>query len=179
MFLQFLFRVVADTVDTLQHLIVGIALPVSARELDQLEMLEQFCVFDMRTAAEIGKVSLCVAGDNGLVLVHTLDQIDLIGIVFETFESFRFGEFVADDILSGLGAFLHFLFDRSQIIFGDDFIAEIDIIVETVFDDRSDPEFRTRIQMGNSLCQQVSTTMVQRVEMFIFFDVDHFSNLLQ
>ena len=49
--LNFLVGIEADAVNPLQHLVVGIALPVRAADFQQLEMLQLLDALDMRAAA--------------------------------------------------------------------------------------------------------------------------------
>ena len=131
----------------------------------------------MRAAAEIGVISLRIAGDDLLVLIHAIDQIELVRIILEHLESFRLRDFMTYNLLAILGKLLHLFLDSRQIFIADHVIAEVHIIIESFFDYRSDPELRLRIQMLHGLCHQMGTAVIENMQFLIFLEIDH-RNLL-
>ena len=61
----------ADTVNSLQHFVLGIALPVSTGMSDELEVAAKLYIIYMRSAAEVGKIALLIAGD--VTVFQTVD----------------------------------------------------------------------------------------------------------
>ena len=86
-----------------------------------------------------------------------IDKIDLVFIVLEHFQSFISCQFSSDDPLAILGDLFHLFFESRQILVLDDIFTQIDVIIESVFNYRADPEFGMRIKMLDSLSQQVRT----------------------
>ena len=176
--LDFLVGIEADAVNPLQHLVVGIALPVRAADFQQLEMLQLLDALDMRAAAQIREIPLGVAADHRIVFVHVPNQIELVRIVLEHLQRFRFRDFMPDNTLAILGDLLHFFFNFRQIFLMQHIVAQVDVIVKAVGNHRSNPELCVRIQMFDSLRQQMRTAVVEHMQMLVFFDVDHSSFLL-
>ena len=69
----------SDTIDTLQHLAVGVATPVSTGSRGQLNSvaLDAAGGVQMRTSAQVGEVALLIEADN-CVLRQVVDQLNLI-----------------------------------------------------------------------------------------------------
>ena len=129
MLLELFLRLEAYTVDALQHLVVRIAFPVCAGMLEQLEVAALLHRVHMRAAAEIHEFSLTIDGDAAILQVA--DQIQLVLIVLEHLQRFRFGDLLTDDALSILGDLLHLFFDQRQIVIGDLLIPQIHVIVKS------------------------------------------------
>ena len=159
-------------IDPLQHFIMFVTLPVGATVLEKLEVFQQLGAFHMRPAAEVSKVPLRIHG-NRCALFHPFNQINFVGIILELFQCFLSGNLMADNALVILGAFLHFLFNLRKIFVANDILAKIDVIVETFFYNRSDPELGLRIQVFDSLCHQMGTAVVERVQLFVFLEINH------
>ena len=73
----------SDAVNSLEHLPLGVAPPVSAAGLGQLEavVLDAAGVVQVGTGAQVGEVALGIEGNDG-ILGQVVDQLHLIGLVF-------------------------------------------------------------------------------------------------
>ena len=156
---QFLCGREADTVDTLHHVVAGIALPVNAGVFYQLEVLTQLGVVYVRSTAQIGEISLVVYCD--VAVFQIADQVQLVHIVLEHFHSFCLGDFSSVDLLAFLADLLHLFFDGSDHFIIDHIVAEIDIIIESFLYHRSYPEFCMRVQMLYCLCHDMGAGMIE------------------
>ena len=65
--------------------------------------------------------------------------------------------------------FSHFLFNGRQVTFLDHGFSRIYIIIESVFNSRSDTKLNTRVKLLQSLSQQVSTCMPEGMLTFFIF----------
>ena len=156
---QFLCGREADTVDTLHHVVAGIALPVNAGVFYQFEVLTQLGVVYVRSTAQIGEISLVVYCD--VAVFQIADQVQLVHIVLEHFHSFCLGDFSSVDLLAFLADLLHLFFDGSDHFIIDHIVAEIDIIIESFLYHRSYPEFCMRVQMLYCLCHDMGAGMIE------------------
>ena len=156
---QFLCGREADTIDTLHHVVAGIALPVNAGVFYQLEVLTQLGVVYVRSTAQIGEITLIVYSD--VAVFQIADQVQLVHIVLEHFHSFCLGDFSSVDLLAFLADLLHLFFDGSDHFIVDHIVAEIDIIIESFLYHRSYPEFCMRIQMLYCLCHDMGAGMIE------------------
>ena len=117
----------------------------------------------MRTCAQIGEIPLLVEGD-GLALISVLlAQLYLVrfALFLEILYSFvgSHGEvFKTDRLLDDL---LHFCFDLCQC-FGGERLLGVEIIVESVFDSRTDGKLCCREKALHSLRQNVGGGVVER-----------------
>src|SRR5437879_13799089 len=64
-------------IDPRQLLVVLVASPVGAGEPGQLDRLDRLRVLEMRAAAEVGEIALCVEGD---LAVGRVDELNLVGL---------------------------------------------------------------------------------------------------
>jgi len=135
--LQGFFARPAGRVDAGQLLVLAIAPPIGASQREKFEMLQVARARDVRPAAEVGEIALLIEGDRGF---EFLDVLHLVVVVFKDVQGFLHRDFAAlkGDVV--LAEFLHLSFDGGKIRFGDDFIAEIDIVIEAFFDRRSKAE---------------------------------------
>ena len=130
-------------VDARQHLAVGIAAPIGAGDLHQLERVADLAGRGhVRAAAEIEPVALLVDLEL-LVFRDGVDQLDLESLALVAKHLLRLvarphflGEgFVAGDDLA------HLLFDRVEILRRERLVAE-EIVIEAVLDHRPDGDLR-------------------------------------
>ena len=82
----------SDAVDTLQHLAVGVATPVSTGSRGQLNSvaLDAAGGVQMRTSAQVGEVTLLIEADN-CVLRQVVDQLNLIRLFLFLHEFYSLG----------------------------------------------------------------------------------------
>ncbi len=139
-------------VDAGEHRVVGIAAPIGAGHLHQLEGVADLpgCGH-VRTAAQVEPLALLVDLDL-LVLGDRVDQLDLehLALVGEDLlglvpRPHLLGEGgVAPDDLA------HLLFDRRQVVGGERLVAE-EIVIEAVLDHRPDGDLRAGIELLHGL----------------------------
>ena len=177
------------TVDAGEHFALGIAAPVGARHLHQLERASHLsgrC--HVRAAAQIEPVALLVDPDF-LVRGDGIDQLHLEQLALVAKNAFGMlarphfpGErLVARDDLA------HLVFDRAEILRRERLVAE-EIVVEAVLDHRSDGHLRTRPQglhrlgenMGGVVADQLQRARIiagekldLRITLDCFREIDH------
>ena len=146
-----------DAVDALQHLAVGIAAPVSAAALRQLEGvgLDAAGGVEVRAGAQVGKFALRIERDDG-VGGQVVDQLDLVRLAL--------GLHVGDGLLAGLfralqvqallADLLHLGLDGVQMLLREGEVG-IEVVVEAVVDRRADGELDLRIQALDRLRHDV------------------------
>ncbi len=162
----------AYTVDSLQHFIFAVALPVCTGMSDQLKVTAKLYIVYVRSTAEICEITLFITGN--ITVFQSVDQIQLIFIILEHFLCFFLGNFLTDNFLTGFADLFHFLFDLFNIFITDDIISKIHIIIEPFRYNRSYPEFSLWIQMLDRLCHHMGAGMVECLQLFVFFKVYHF-----
>jgi hypothetical protein len=143
-FFEFLFLREGNAVDALELLILRIAFPVRAGNVQQLHVLDASGRRKMRTAAEIGKRPFFVAADDLVLFVEALYQLNLVLIAFAAPEIQRFllAELAANEGLVFPGQFHHARFDAREVL-GGEHVVDVDIVVKTLLDGRTDSELRT------------------------------------
>src|SRR5215210_2135399 len=149
-------------VDAGQLLVVLVAAPVRAGEAGQLDGLDRTRVLQVRTAAEVGELSLRVGRDRRFRRVDELDLVflALVGEVtlrlvraeLLTIPAAALGELAADLLLDLLERLLA---DR---------LGELEVVVETVLDRRPDRDLRAGVEAPDSLGEQVRGRVPQHVE---------------
>ena len=115
----------------------------------------------MRSAAKICKISLLIACNISIFKIG--NQIKLILIILKHLQCFFLGNLLTDNLKASLCNLLHFLLDCSQVLFLKCMIAEINIIIESLCNNWSYPEFCLWIQVTDCLCHQMCTGMIQCV----------------
>ena len=142
----------SGTVDARQHLAVGIAAPIGAGNLHQLERVADLAGRGhVRAAAQIEPVALLVDFQL-LIFGDGVDQLDLEGLALVAKYLLRLvarpdflGErFVAGDDLA------HLLFDGVEILRRERLVAE-EIVIEAVVDHRPDGDLRAGPQRSAPL----------------------------
>lgn len=81
------------SIDPLQLLVSLIAQPVSRRMLCNFEALNEASGFDVRTSAEINKVSNLVNACESSLWYFGFDQVRFVGIVVKHLQCFFFREY--------------------------------------------------------------------------------------
>ena len=87
MVVEFLLRGPCRAIDALQHRTIFVAPPIRAGYRLQLEWADAVRRFDVRTAAEIEKLTLLI-GRDFFAFGESLDQLDLVRVVAEEIERF-------------------------------------------------------------------------------------------
>ena len=165
-FVQLFLAGEGGAVNTLQHLVLFVAPPVSARQAHQFKSFYTAGGRAVGAGAQVGEVALGVQADNG-VFRQVVDQFYFIDFLFRCKAGQRVlaGHFAADqrDIL--FNDFCHFLFNSGQIFRCEDMFA-VDIVIETGIDGRADGEFYAREQMLDGLGHHVGRGMADGMKAF-------------
>jgi hypothetical protein len=107
-------------VDALQHLVVGVAAPVGAGHLLQLEVVAMTHVGHVRAATHVDVLFVMI--ETGLVITGDvlIQDLDLVGLAtgFEHVARFLPGDLLLDDVVILGGQRQHALFQGSQIFVG-------------------------------------------------------------
>ena len=145
---------VGSAVDTCQHLVMLIASPVSTGARGELECLDGLGAHQVRSSTKLDEIALLVEGD-GLILRQVLDHLDLIRLLpaLHQRDSLFSGESVVFQFVPLLDDLLHFLLDLVQVLSVQ--WTQIEIVVETVLDGRSDGQLGLWEQVLHRLRQHV------------------------
>ena len=132
--------------------------------MQKFVVFELSCVRNVRSPAEIDVVSLSIERDR-LALGKVVDQHDLVVLTSANFERSRIlpAHFFANDGEFFVGKFAHLLFDFREVFLSER-LHQVEIVVETVFDWRSDREFDAREQLPDRLRHQVRRAVSQVIE---------------
>ncbi|MPM33025.1 hypothetical protein SDC9_79592 [bioreactor metagenome] len=107
----------------------------------------------MRTAAQIGKISLCVCGYGPVFQLADKFYLVVFIAVGENFDSIGFRYAFSPYLFFSRNKFHHFLFDGGKIgFFNGDAFARVHIVVKPVLNSRADTKFYTRIKLLQGLC---------------------------
>ena len=151
-------------VDALEHLVVFVAAPVSARDAHELQRLDLARRGDVRACAEVRELALRVERNQG-VLRQVVDEFDLVGLAKALKELQRFvaGDFLAHERQVLFDDLLHFLFDVGEVAFAE-LAVHVDVVVEAVVDGRADGELDVLILIKafQRLREDVRARMAQR-----------------
>ena len=112
----------------------------------------------MRACTKVCEITLCITGN--IAVFQIGNQIQFVAVIFEHFQSFFFGNLMTNDLFTGFGNFFHLFFDCCDILITDNVIAKIDIVVESLCYNRSNPEFCLWIQVFDCLSHQGKDIMI-------------------
>ena len=160
-----------DGIDALEHLAAAVSAPVSAAALRQLDRvaLDASGEVQMRTCAKIREFALRVEGDHG-VLGQIPDQLDLVRLVllFHQADRFLAGKLRALDFEVFLADLLHLRLNGVEV-----FLREggrrIEVVVETLFDRRTDGKLRLGVQALDRLRHHVRAAVPVGFAVFRIF----------
>ncbi len=165
--LQFLAVAPGGAIDALQHFVAGIAAPVGAGHLGQLEGLELAGAGHVGTAAQVHPGALAVDA-NLLALGQFLNDLDLVVLphiaeffhrVLTAHHQALYRQVVVDDLRHALFDFLE-VFRRKTMAGGE-------VVVEAVFDDRADGDLGAGVQFLHGHGQQVGGGMTNDLQAFL------------
>ena len=171
-----------NAVDSLQHLAVTVATPVSAAGLGQLKaiVLDTARVVHVRASAQIGKLTLGVEADDS-IFGQVIDQFHLVGLV----QTFHIGNSLFPGLLAALQTdallanLLHLRFNFLQML-GSESEGGIEVIVEAFLDGRTDGQLHLGPQPLDSLGHNVGGgvpvgltefRVLKSVDVFVFHSV--------
>ena len=152
-----------------------VAAPVRAGDLLELEVAEASCRWNVRTGAHIKeRVGVAVVADNvaaqltGIVGTSVaardlVDDFELVRFIFEKTSGLLDRNLVAVEGLIGFHQLAHTILDRLQIIVGKGLsVRQVEVVVEAVFDRRTDRKGGAGVQIEDRLSHQVRRRMAQR-----------------
>ena len=149
-----------DAVEARELLVLFIAAPVSAGHVHQLGRLDGAGVGNVRATAEVGKTTLRVKGD--FTVFEVFEQLQLVGVLLfgEIGNGISLRDFLADVAVLLLGQLQHFLLDFGKVLAGNAAaFAEVDVVVEAVFDGRADGQLHAGVQCLKGFGHEVGRGM--------------------
>ena len=167
--IQFFLGRECSRVNSLQHLSVGIASPVSARHAHQLERLNLTGGFHVRPRAQVRKISLCIHRDDR-ILRQVFNQFHFVVLIslFKELKCFLSGNLASDQRQVLLHDLFHFLLNLEEIFFAE-FMLTLHIVIESVVDSWSNRKLGVRPQVLDGLRHDVRRGMsVGMSNLFIF-----------
>ena len=123
-----------DAVDAGEHLVVLVALPVSARDAGELKGLQSLGVADVGADAHVDVVALLVEGDAGVV-VQVADVLDLVllAALLHKGDGLGAGLLVHGELEVLLDDLLHLGLDHGEVVLADlDALGQVDVVVKTI-----------------------------------------------
>ncbi len=151
------------SVDAHELLTLLVATPVCAGKTHHLYGLDRSRGRKVRSAAEIGERSLRIGRDvSVLKLAYKLALVDFAAVAEHT-ERVGLGNVLADDILLAAGKLEHLLLYFREILGGDLMLAGIYVVIESVFDGRTDSELHTGVKFLKGLCEKVRRRVPERM----------------
>ena len=150
-----------STVDTGQHLVFLVSSPVSTCQAGEFEGLHGLGVHEVRSCTEVHKLALTIKAQL-CIFRKILNQLYLVGFFFflHEFDGLFAGHC---ETLQRKGFFddlLHLSLDLLQILAGKRSFS-VYIVVETVFDGRSDGQFGLRIQTFDGLSHDMGSSVAE------------------
>ena len=133
-------------VDALEHLAVGLALPVGAGDRQQLERADLAGVGDVRAAAEVDELALAVEAEDAVLVQLVVDVLDLERLAEVVDELAGLGDGQAEPLerlglLDDLG---HLGLDGREVVLGERAVGEVDVVIEAGGGGRAEGELDAR-----------------------------------
>ena len=161
----------AHGIEALEHFALGIAAPVGARDVRDLDAvaLDTAGGIKMRTGAQVGELALAVEGNEG-VLRQIVDQLDLVRLLglFHKRNGLGAGQLKALELQLFLADLAHFLLDGFKVV-GREGVLAVDVVIEALFDRGADGKLRARVQAADRLRHDVRAGMMVRFTVFGIF----------
>ncbi len=153
-------------VDPLEHLPIGVTLPVGAGDGEQLERPDLAGMGDMRASAEVDELTLPVEAQDAILMELVVDVLDLVGLaeVGDELAGLGHGEAEPLEGLGILGDPPHLGFDRREIVLGEAPLGNVDVIVIAVGGRRPEGQPDAREQPHDGASHDVGRRMTQHVE---------------
>ena len=151
----------SHAVDTGQHLILFIVLPVCTGLLGDLESLQSLGVGQVRSDAHIDVLALLEEAELGLV-----GQVSHAG---------------QDEGLDGqilFGDLAHLLLDVGQVFVGQLGVAEVNVVVEAVLGGGAEGEVSLRVEALDGLSHNVGCGMTDNVQFLVLRALVHMTVLI-
>ena len=131
---ELLLSLEGGTLDSGEHLVILVVLPISTRNARELERLERLRVGEVRTGTHINVLALGIEADLcvGSEVAYMLDLVFLAARLHKS-DSLLSGKNGRSDGKILLADLLHLGFDCGKIILGESLISEIYVVVEALF----------------------------------------------
>ena len=176
---QLLLIAESHAVDTGQHLVFLVVLPVCAGLLGDLEGLQRLGVGQVGSDAHVNVLALLEEAELGLVgqVSHVLDLIVLVAL-FHQLDSLCAGQ---DEGLDGqilFGDLVHLLLDVGQVFVGQLGVAQIDIVVEAVLGGRAKGKVSLGVQALDGLRHDVSSGVADNMQFLVLRALVHMTVLI-
>ena len=144
-FIQHLFLRESNTVNTRHHLAVFMSTPVSTGYRHQFDSLNRCSSHQVRATAQIRKSTLRISSN--VTILQFRDQFTFISFstITEFCQCIRFWNTFSHNSFFLCYQFCHFSLNHRKVRFFNSSLTRIHIIVETVFNGRTNTELNTRI----------------------------------
>jgi hypothetical protein len=155
----------AGTVDPLQLLVPGVATPIGARQLGQLEGMPQLLGRgQMRAETEVVPIALAIDRD----LRVGGQAFDMLGLIFfadrqEVIDRPRAVPNLARDRLVAVDDLVHALLDLLQILGREGLFAR-EVVVKAVLDRRAERHLETGVELLRRLGQNMRAVVAQQLQ---------------
>ena len=166
---QFLVAGKSHTVDTGEHLIAVIVLPIGAGLLGDLECLQALGVGEVRSDAHIDIFTLLEEAEFGFVcqVCHVLYLI-LFAALFHELYGLGTGQDKGLDGQVFLADLAHLFLDVFQIFVAQLGVAQIDIIVKALIGSGAKTKIGLREQALHGLCHNMGSGVAQYMQFLVF-----------
>ena len=156
-------------VDPREHLAVGVAAPVCARDRLQLDRADALRARRVRPAAQVGEGAVGVERDgvDAVVLHQILDELDLVvlALAAEALERLLDRDVLAREGLVGGDVLAHLRLDGLEVgVREADAVGEVEVVVEAVLDRRPDGDLHARVEVHDRRGEHVGGVVADEVE---------------
>ena len=148
-------------INACKHRTIRITAPICTSNLIDFKCLSVnlFCICYMRTAAKV-KIAVLFISCNSFAFRKVVNKFNLIVLSGKKLKCFFLRNFPADKIVITGNNAAHFFFYSRKIGFGEFGGGwKIEIIVKTVINSRTYCDFCSWVQLKDSFCHHVSTTV--------------------
>lgn len=172
---KILFLRESGSVNSLEHLIVRVAAPISAGAGGQLESLDARGVGDMRSRAELVKLALTEERDLLALARVLLDKLDLIylALLLHQFDSLFGVKLISFERQSLLDYLLHLRLDFPENLGGERHI-DVEIVIEAVVNGGAYRKLRLGIEALDRLSENVGGGVSERTLSVVIVKGEYF-----
>ena len=149
-----------DTVDTRHLRTLFIATPVGGTYSHHLDSLDGSGRHQVRATAKVRILTLGIGGD--MAVLKFFNQLILIrlSVLSEELKRVSLGNIATYEGFLASDEFLHLLFNQPKVALGDaDAFGGHHVIIESIFDSRTDTKLRTRPQFLHSFSHKVGRSV--------------------
>ena len=129
----------------------------------------------MRTAAKVCERTLCICRDMSVFKFADEFALVFFASIAKEFECIFFGDIGTLDFFFALCEFQHFLFNFTKVRSCDLVFTRVNVVIEPVFNSRTDTEFHARIQFLERFGKEVSGTVPESVFAFRIIPFEKFN----